>query len=83
MITLKSFLAKHNSGKIPEVTKTSTGRLMVFVENSLEIPRLFVAKNLEIKKPEDLDGKFVIKTKPKDSEDDILIICDSKLKPVF
>ena len=68
---------------MPEVFKTKTGRLMISVEDSLTLPRVFVAKDLKVEKPSDLDGKFVIKSKPEGSDDDILIICDSSLKVVF
>lgn len=86
MITLKKFLAKNNSGKIPEVKKCSTGKLMMFVEESLSLPRIFIADSLTIKKPEDLEGLIVIKAHPKQDPElgDILVVCHmSKLEDVF
>jgi len=86
MITLKAFLAKNNSGKIPEVKQASTGKLMMFVEESLSLPQIFIAEKLNIKKPSDLDGLIVIKSHPKGDPElgDILVVCHmSKLKDVF
>jgi len=83
MIPLTEFLKKHNSGKMPKVYNTK-GRQMMFVEDSLEIPRIFIAKKLKITKEEDLDGKFVISTNPEAAPTvEIYVVCDTSMSLAY
>jgi hypothetical protein len=83
MIPLTEFLEKHNSGRMPKVYNTK-GRQMMFVQDSMEIPRIFIAKKLKITKEEDLDGKFVISTSPEGVPNvEIYVVCDTSMSLAY
>ena len=91
MIPMKSFLKKHNNGNAPQVANTK-GRRMMFVEDSLNIPNILIAKKVgELKTPADLDNKWVIptfafvegSTTELNKEAPILVVCDSSMSLIF
>ena len=91
MIPMKSFLKKHNNGNPPQVANTK-GRRMMFVEDSLNIPNILIAKKVgELKEAADLDDKWVISTyafkegstTELDKDAPILVVCDSSMELIF
>ncbi len=90
MIPMKSFLKKHNDGKAPQVANTK-GRRMMFVEDSLNLPNILIARKVgDLKEAADLDDKWIIATyafKPGTEELDkdapILVVCDSSMELIF
>jgi hypothetical protein len=91
MIPMKSFLKKHNNGNAPTVYNTK-GRRMMFVEDSLNLPNILIAKQVgELKSAEDLDNKWIISTYAfkEGSKTDlnmdapIYVVCDSSMSLIF